>query len=109
VCITKTYTTDVERATVLIDVRIESPDDPNSVVYVYYDPSLNNSGMHDTAWGDKSSLLASDGDIASALISSTGFEDVTSTFAGVDDKAPTLSHYDRAENGNVVHDCKAGT
>jgi hypothetical protein len=52
--------------------------------------------MHDTAWGDKSSLLASDGDIASALISSTGFEDVTSTFAGVDDKAPTLSHYDRA-------------
>jgi glucoamylase len=34
-CITKTYTTDVERATVLIDVRFESPDDPNSVVYVY--------------------------------------------------------------------------
>jgi glucoamylase len=107
-CITKTYTTDVERATVLIDVRFESPDDPNSVVYVYYDPSLNNSGMHDTAWGDKSSLLASDGDIASALISSTGFEDVTSTFAGVDDKAPTLSHYDRAENGNVVQIAKLG-
>ncbi|MBX7173331.1 MAG: hypothetical protein K1X72_20350 [Pyrinomonadaceae bacterium] len=46
--ITKTYTTDVEQDSVLIDVRFESKiKDLN--LYVYYDPSLGNSGMYDWA------------------------------------------------------------
>jgi glucoamylase len=74
VCITKTYTTDIERPTVLIDVRIQSSNAPNSALYLYYDPSLSNSGMHDTAWGSNGSLLSSDGNVSSALISSTALK-----------------------------------
>src|SRR5437764_410653 len=79
--ITKTYTTDPERNTVLIDLLFE----PNNrryndyQLYVYYDPSLNNSGMHDTAWTQEDAVsfkgeypadafLAQDGDKTSALI-----------------------------------------
>jgi glucoamylase len=62
--------------------------------------------MHDTAWVSNGSLLSSDGNVSSALISSTGFEEITNTFAGVDDKPGQLRHYDRAENGNVVQVAK---
>ena len=67
--ITKTYVTDPQRDTVLIDVEVSGS--PN--VYVYYDPSLNNSGMHDSAWTQGDALLSVDGDNASALVSSLGF------------------------------------
>ena len=42
--ITKTYATDAETDTILINVKIERFND-FSKFYVYYDPSLNNSGM----------------------------------------------------------------
>jgi glucoamylase len=71
--ITKTYTTDPQRHTVLIDILFESRTVCD--VYVYYDPSLNNSGMHDSAWTQGDAFLAADADKASALISSTGFTD----------------------------------
>lgn len=44
--ITKTYTTDIERDSILIDVQFE-PKNKDLNLYVYYDPSLGNSGMHD--------------------------------------------------------------
>ena len=69
--ITKTYITDPERNTVLID--IESSGRSANNVYVYYDPSLNNSGMRDSAWSEGDALLAVDSDKASALVSSAGF------------------------------------
>ncbi len=69
--ITKTYVTDPHRNTVLIDVTFDSRIAAN--VYVYYDPSINNSGMHDSAWTEGDALIAVDGDKASALISSSGF------------------------------------
>jgi glucoamylase len=47
--ITKTYITDVERDSVLIDVRFE-PKNKNLTLYIYYDPSLGNSGMGDKAY-----------------------------------------------------------
>lgn len=47
--ITKTYTTDTERASVLIDVKFEAKN-KNLNLYVYYDPSLANTGMHDRAY-----------------------------------------------------------
>ncbi len=46
--IIKTYTTDPARHTVLIDVKFETRTDALAL-YVYFDPSLNNSGMQDTA------------------------------------------------------------
>jgi glucoamylase len=106
--ITKTYSTDSERSAILIEVNISSSSDATSTLYVYFDPSLKNSGMHDTAWNGSNSLLASESNVASALISSSGFEQLSSTFAGVNDQpGPLNAHdgwerYDRAENGNVV-------
>ena len=69
--ITKTYITDPRRNTVLIDVDVNSRE-PAQVLF-YYDPSLNNSGMHDSAWAIGTALVAVDGNKASALISSCGF------------------------------------
>jgi glucoamylase len=69
--ITKTYITDPRRNAVLIDVDVNSRE-PAQVLF-YYDPSLNNSGMHDSAWAVGNALLAVDGNKASALISSCGF------------------------------------
>src|SRR5882724_3561609 len=63
--ITKTYVTDPKRNTVLIDIQFDSR--IAAKVYVYYDPSLNNSGMHDSAWTEGDALLATDSDKTSAL------------------------------------------
>ncbi|HEV8159170.1 MAG TPA: hypothetical protein VGP58_09075 [Pyrinomonadaceae bacterium] len=47
--IRKTYAIDVERNSLLIDVQF-SPKNKNLELYVFYNPSLKNSGMKDTAW-----------------------------------------------------------
>jgi glucoamylase len=110
--ITKTYTTDPQRPTILISVtlavRAGASDDVDGV-YVYYDPSLNNSGMHDTGWSRPNALLTADGKIASALVASSGFEEVTTGYLGTSDgllqlkRARTITEqYARAENGNIV-------
>ncbi len=79
--ITKTYTADPERNSVLIDLLFEAKSNRYNdyQLYVYYDPSLGNSGMHDTGWIQKKTFLSDgkyeadaflsqDGDKASALI-----------------------------------------
>lgn len=110
--LTKTYTTDPKHPTVLIDVifRASSKD---YILYVYYDPSLNNSGMHDTGWGAGGALLAADGNVASALVSSVGFDGITNGFLGTSDGLLQLKaqgriseSYPRAEKGNVVQIAK---
>jgi len=78
--ITKTYITDPRRNTVLIDVDFDSR--ARAQLSVYYDPSLNNSGMHDSAWSEGDALLAVDGNKASALIPSCGFAEVTGRALG---------------------------
>ena len=123
--ITKTYTTYPRRNTVLIDVKFESRSP--AYVYVYYDPSLNNSGMHDTGWTEDDALLVVDSDKVSALISNTRFAPVhelirdtptvaysaeqrlSSGYLGTSDGLTELRRnrsgpalYTRAENGNVV-------
>src|SRR5882672_4144504 len=69
--IPKTYVTDPQRNTVLIHIEFASQTASN--LYLYYDPSLNNSGLHDSAWTEDDVLLSQAGDKASALISSSGF------------------------------------
>jgi glucoamylase len=118
--ITKTYTTDVERSTLLINVNFENK--TGSTLFVYYDPSLNNSGLHDTAWTQGGALLAQEGEIASALVANPSFNRnvdnkvvaeglSTNGFFGVNDGLTqlrskpgdvNLETYDRAEKGNVV-------
>jgi glucoamylase len=126
--ITKTYVTDPQRNTILIDIQFDSRTANN--VYVYYDPSLNSSGMHDSAWTEGDALLAVDGDKASALISSSGFayedepfrdvlkpedraqeKEISNGYLGVSDGLTELKRnwnnrgftsYLRAVDGNVV-------
>ncbi|HWS90858.1 MAG TPA: glucan 1,4-alpha-glucosidase [Pyrinomonadaceae bacterium] len=105
----KSYTTDPERPVVLIDVEFESRCRALQRLYVYYDPSLGNSGMHDTAWTEGDALLAADGDKASALVSSEGFGETSNGFAGASDGLEELlrqgvlgRRYARAADGNVA-------
>jgi glucoamylase len=106
--ILKTYVTDPRRNTLLIDVRFETKNKALAL-YVYFDPSLNNSGMHDTAWTEGDALLANDADKFSALLVSGGFTEATNGFYQVSDgleqlkqSGQILTAYSRAENGNVA-------
>jgi glucoamylase len=103
--ITKSYVTDPRRSTVLLEVQFQSrtPRD----VYVYFDPSLNNSGRHDSAWREGNALLAMDGNEATALIASSGFARSSSGYLGASDGLTELrrnqfTNYARADDGNVV-------
>ncbi|MEP6636510.1 MAG: glycoside hydrolase family 15 protein [Acidobacteriota bacterium] len=108
--ITKTYVTDPERSSVLVDVDFEwnKPGPCRCALYVYYDPSLNNSGRHDSAGLHGKWLIASDADKASALtVSGAGMESETSGYLGTSDgltqlRAGRLTPYQRAVDGNVV-------
>jgi len=104
----KTYTTDPRRSTVLIDVQFQTKD-KTLALYVYFNPSLNNSGMHDTAWTQGNALLANEADKSSALLVSGGFGETNSGFYQVSDGLDQLKQngrivtaYTRAENGNVA-------
>lgn len=103
--ITKDYVTDPQRNTILMEVQFKSQTPRD--VYVYYDPSLNNSGRHDSAWRDGDTLLAMDGERASALIASSGFAKGSNGYLGTSDGLTELrrnqfNRYERANDGNVV-------
>lgn len=109
--ITKTYVTDPERSSILVDVTFRSngSEPCRCSIYVYYDPSLNNSGMHDSAWIDGSWLVASDGDKASALtVTDATLVEATNGYLGTSDgltqlrSAGSISRHMRATDGNVV-------
>ncbi len=115
--IKKRYITDVENNTVLIRVSFETSD-KNLELYIYYDPSIGNTGMHDTAWYQDGGLLAQDKDKCSALIVGEGsnaekITDVSNGFYQVSDGLEQLRQdgklstpYQKAENGNVVQMAK---
>lgn len=105
--ITKTYVTDPQHDTVLIQVAFSAP--PKYSLYVLYDPALKNWGYGDTGYSQGNALFAEKGDVASALTSSVDFETTSSGFAGASDGyTDLLLHhrldwsYRRAENGNVI-------
>ena len=109
--ITKTYTTDPARSTVLVRTRFQVLTGGALQLYVLYNPSLNNSGMGDTGATQSGQLVATDGSISSALAVSTGFTKLTSGYGGassdgyVDLSADhTLNNqYDTANTaGNIV-------
>jgi glucoamylase len=107
--ITKTYVTDPSRSTVLIDVTFESLTGRPYQLYALYDPSLDNSGDDDSATSKGAQLLASDGDVASALLSAPQFERTSSGYKGTSDGWVDLQDnyrmdwdYRSASNGNVV-------
>ncbi len=109
--LSKAYVTDPERNSLLLNVFFKSRvhESAGYKLYVYYDPSLNNSGMHDSAWSEGDALLAVDGDKASALITEPALAETTNGYFGSSDgltqlrKAKSItSVYTRAVDGNVV-------
>ena len=115
--IQKTYAADVNTHSLLIHVSFK-PLTPRSgayKLYVYYDPSLNNSGMHDTAWSDGDALLASDGDKSSALVADPKLVDTACGYLGASDLLTQLRttkrvvRYSRAADGNVVQGARINT
>ncbi len=112
--ITKTYTTDTERDSVLIDVKFE-PKNKNLNLYIYYDPSLGNSGMGDSAYkmSWNTGFVAEDKKYASSLIISSPLSEMTNGFYKKNDGFEQLkefgkiqNQYMKAENGNVVQMAK---
>src|SRR5215211_6986856 len=83
--ITKTYVTDPARSTVLIDVTFESLTNRPYQLYALYDPSLDNGGDDDTASSQNGQLLASDGDVVSALVGTPQFEQTSNGYKGKSD------------------------
>jgi glucoamylase len=109
--ISKTYATDSRRDTLLIDVTFSAS--PAYSLYVLYEPSPKNSGYGDTGYSEGDALIASKQDVASALLSSSGFRQMSNGFAGTSDGyTDLLLHhqlawsYPRAENGNVIQTAK---
>ncbi|MGC2268288.1 MAG: glucan 1,4-alpha-glucosidase, partial [Candidatus Acidiferrales bacterium] len=109
--ITKTYATDPSRDTLLIDVTFSAPN--GFTLYVLYDPALKNSGMGEVGYTQDDALVTEKPGVASALLSSNVFQQMTSGFAGTSDGyTDLLLHqkldwsYTRAENGNVVQSAK---
>lgn len=109
--ITKTYVTDLERSSVLIDVKFWSgtAGQCRCALYLYYDPSLNNSGDHDSGWLNGAWLVAADADKASALtVLNNDFDQATNGYLGTSDgltqlrRNGSITRYLRADKGNIV-------
>ena len=79
--ITKTYITDPSRPTLLIQTRFQALTGGPYRLYVLYNPSLNNTGTNDTGATSGKALVASDGNIASALLCSSGFLKMSSGYS----------------------------
>ncbi len=116
--ISKTYVTDPNSEVVLINVNFR-PKASDLVLYVYYDPSLNNSGQSDNAWTEDGVLIANEGSIFSALTISVEknipnkFDNVTNGILGINDGLTQLKNLgkidpniSKVENNNVVQVAK---
>ncbi|MEQ1605502.1 MAG: glycoside hydrolase family 15 protein [Pyrinomonadaceae bacterium] len=107
--ITKTYFTDPASDTIIFSVSFQAKN-PDLELYVYYDPSLGNSGMHDSGWFDGRTFLSSDGSIASALTcgrcrlteSTNGFFGVNDGLMQLNEHGKIVHPYSKAEGGNLV-------
>jgi glucoamylase len=107
--ITKTYTTDPSRSTVLVGVTFESLTGKPYQLYALYDPSLDNGPMEDSGTSQGARLLASDEDVASALVSAPQFDRTSNGYWGTSDGWQDLKDdydmdwdYRSAPNGDVV-------
>ena len=109
--LTKTYVTDPQSDSLLIDVSFSGP--AGYSVYVLFDPALKNSGYGDTGYSQGEALVTTKGDVAAALISSPSFIEATSGFVGTSDgRTDLLLHhalsrkYAKAQDGNVLQAAK---
>src|SRR5207245_2437915 len=76
--------TDPAHQTIVVRVHFEPTGAPLKL-YVYADPAIDNSGLHDTADVTGDALLSSQGNVFMAIASSTGFGEKTCGFVDVND------------------------
>ncbi|HEX2312608.1 MAG TPA: glycoside hydrolase family 15 protein [Thermomonospora sp.] len=111
--LTKTYVTDPDRPTVLLNVDFESLTGQPLKLYTIYNPRLSNSGSYssdDHGRTDGDALVAEDGKNGSALVSAPAFAETTSGYFGsssdgwndLKNDFDLDGHYDANSNGNVV-------
>ncbi|WP_433831731.1 glycoside hydrolase family 15 protein [Actinoplanes sp. CA-015351] len=100
------YTVDPEAAVLLIRVRFTGE---GHRLYTIFDPALNNSRSGDSGRTEGDALIATDGPVTSALVSSPPLLATSSGFAGVSDGWTDLLadgrmdwHYTSAKPGNLV-------
>ena len=93
--ITKTYVTDPDRPTLLVQTRFQVLGGGPLRLFALFNPSLNNSGMGDTGATSGGQLVASDGPVASALAASGGFAATSSGYSGTssDGYQDLLAHH----------------
>jgi glucoamylase len=107
--ITKTYTTDPARSTVLVDIEFRSLTGHPYQVFVLHDPALTMTGDDDTGSTQHGALVATDGTNSDAVLASSGFGKTSSGYQGVSDGWTDLAtdhHMDWTyfadQPGNVV-------
>ena len=106
--LTKTYTTDPFRSTVLVHVRFESLTGEPYRLHVLLDPQLSNDGRDDRSRTISGALVASDRRMASALAASPAFTATSSGYASTSDPWSDLrddgsldAEADARQRGNV--------
>ena len=107
--ITKTYVTDPKRSAVLADIRFESLTGSPYDVYVLHDAGLGLNANDDTGRSAGGGLLATDGELASAVVASSGFAKTSSGYLDRSDGWSDLGDDHRMDwsyvarrRGNVV-------
>lgn len=100
------YTVDPEAAVLLVKVRFTGE---GHRLYTIYDPALNNSRGGDSGRTEGDALIATDGPVTSALVSSPPLLATSSGYAGVSDGWTDLLadgrmdwHYTSAKPGSLV-------
>lgn len=117
--IEKTVMADPEVDVLLQHVRFE-PRDKGLTPYVLLAPHIMNGGYGNTAWVSEykgiPALFAQKGPISMALLSSTGFTDMSVGFVGISDPWQDISRnhsitwkYTEAHNGNVAMGASLGS
>jgi glucoamylase len=108
--LTKTYVTDPARDALLVDVSFESLDHKSYQVFARLDPALDNGANDDSGSTLDSSVVATDGRVASSLVAQPDFRRLSNGYAGTaSDGWKDISSdfdmdftYSSAPNGNVV-------
>ncbi|HEV2989733.1 MAG TPA: glucan 1,4-alpha-glucosidase [Candidatus Angelobacter sp.] len=105
----KTYVTDPAHNTLLIQLQLKVLKGGPLTAFVYFDPALKNSGLHDNGSTRDNVLLDSKGDVACALAASPAFSAVSTGYAESSDGLIELKtsyqltqHYSTASDGNVA-------
>ncbi|MGZ4427849.1 MAG: glycoside hydrolase family 15 protein [Nocardioidaceae bacterium] len=113
--ITKRYVTDPARATVMVHVSVTSLTGKPYQVYAVYDPSLGDNGMDDSGRSSGHTLLAHDGNVASALAARPALGATSTGYLGSSDGWTDLAQdhrldhrYASAGAGNIVQTARLG-